>query len=546
MTYQVFKDLSDKYLMKIYLLILSLFISFSCSQDSSRYPASDFVIDQTVVQETFDIPSVEVSQTSSSSWSSIAKQAQSKLTSIESSTGKSNLKVFAVQESLPEGVAARFVPEITDSGEFIIRVFYAKADDIHAQAYVSNLVNLLTNRDVLQTYYDLFEWFYNIKEGHAESIEAFHKLKMQVLEGLQPVDTAQSSLVLENLNDRSSDLENLTKSLKRERRLAEKARKDLLSSLDRAGDTEQLKTLVAAGKREEVAALLEKYLPKEQMSPFEVKFWDQMLEVIRNPLPIKDRVLVFRGIDEDMIYSALNEAGKELSKEDALANSKGFMMSSMMTKNQGTWNRRLRSLQTVNEKFLGFNNKTKSAEWTQYFRISTFFKQHSRNPQGSPFLSFTPKASVARSFGEKRTAAYLVDPRALLANATTGYTTEFEFLTSLVTFPDELVDVYDKELYGEMNTSQRQARFLEKTQAKLIEEYGQVEGEKAFKDIEIVFKHFNEVSDVAALETHVKKQGFFSKIMGFFKKAPPVEEVAETVDPTSKSCNYVLKTIWNL
>src|SRR5690606_34984691 len=239
--------------------------------------------------------------------------------------------------------------------------------------------------------------------------------------------------------------------ISRNRNQAEQARKSILSEIDRAGDTDQLKSLVAAGKREEVADLLEKYIPREQMAPFERNFWDQMLEVIRNPVPVKDRVLVFRGIDEDMVYGALGDAGKELTKDEAVASARGFMMSSMMTKNQGTWNRRLRSLQTMNDKFLGQHNSTKSAEWTQQFINSTFYKQHSSNRQGSPFLSFTPKISVARQFGAKRTAAYLVDPRALLANTTTGYIGEFEFLTTLVTFPDELMDVYDQQLHGEMD-----------------------------------------------------------------------------------------------
>ena len=532
-------------MMKLNLIFIFLLTLISCSQDLSRNPASDFTIDQSVIQSTFDIPKIELSSTGSSTWSSLASQSQQKLSNIEIVTGANNLKVVTLKESLPDNVAARLVPEVSDSGEFILRIFYSDNDDKSARTLVTSIVEKLTDKTKLQTYYDLFEWFYNIKEGHAESIEAFHRIKMQALDGLNIADSPDSIATLEKLNDRSSELEELTKSLKRERRLQEKARKDILSALDRAGDTEQLKSLVAAGKRAEVADLLEKYLPKEQMSPFEVKFWDQMLETIRNPLPLKDRVLVFRGIDEDMIYSALNDAGKELAKEDALSNSKAFMMSSMMTKNQGTWNRRLRSLQTMNEKFLGFNNKTMSSEWSQFFRISTFFKQHSRNPQGSPFLSFTPKISISTNFGRKRSAAYLVDPRALLANATTSYVGEFEFLTSLVTFPDELVDIYDKDLHGEMDNTQRQARFLEKTKARLIDEYGQVDGEKAYSDINKVFNHFNDFNDVAQLETNVKKQGFFSKIMSYFKKTP-VEEVVENVDPTSKSCNYVLKTIWNL
>ncbi len=527
------------------LSLLSLIFFVSCSNDVSRFPASDLVIDQTVIQETFEIPTIKVNSPLNTSWDNLASQMQRQLSSIEIVTGEKNLKVLAIQEQLPNSVGARIVPEITDNGQFILRIFYSSKDDHSSKAILKKVTDSLTDKTVLQTYYDLFEWFYNIKEGHAESIQAFHQIKSESMTSLGVVDSADNANLLEKYADRSTELESLTKDLSRERRLLEKARKDLLSDLDRAGEMEQLKNLVAANKRAEVADLLDKYLPREQMSPFETRFWDQMLDTIKKPLPLKDRVLVFRGIDEDMIYSALNDAGKELTKEEALSGSKAFMMSSLMTKNQGTWNRRLRSLQTINEKFLGFNNATNSSQWTKNFRISTFFKQHSRNPQGSPFLSFTPKISISTNFGRKRSAAYLIDPRALLANATTSYVGEFEFLTSVVTFPDELVDIYDEGLHGAMDNSARQSRFLEKTKLKLVQEYGQVEGESSFNEIHRVFKHFNDFTDVAQLESNVKKEGFFTKVMSFFKKKP-AQVVVENVDPTSKSCNYVLKAIWNL
>lgn len=523
---------------------LVLILSLSCQKPASRMPASDIVASEQVIQAAFEIQKIGDVASGAPSWSSVKSSFQSNLRGLDHVTGVDNLVVEVANEALPEGVAARLVPDITPDGKFVLKIIH-NGDDAGAQLVLDKVANRLGDKKILQTFYDFFEWSYNIRAGDIEAIAAFHQVKTEAFAQIDTNATAQLALVRESMQEQSDEFSELAKQISRNRKQAEQARKSILSEIDRAGEGEQLKGLVAAGKREEVAELLEKYIPREQMAPFERNFWDQMLEVIRNPVPIKDRILVFRGIDEDMVYGALSEAGKELSKDEAIASSRGFMMSSMMTKNQGTWNRRLRSLQTMNDKFLGQNHATSSSEWTKHFRISTFFKQHSRNPQGSPFLSFTPKISVASQFGAKRTAAYLVDPRALLANTTTGYISEFEFLTTLVTFPDELMDVYDRELHGEMDNAARKARFLEKTRSKMVSEYGEVEGEQAYNRIKTTFDHFNDFNDVAQLETNVKKQGFFSKVVSWFKKKPATP-VDAPVDHGAKSCTYVLKFLWNI
>lgn len=527
------------------LFLFTTFIALvSCQKPATRFPASEIVASPQTIAAAFEFQKIGDFNGSAPAWSAIKSNFQSKLRGLDHVTGVDNMLVELSNETLPDGIAARLVPDITNEGKFVLKIIHS-GDDAGARAMLDQLANRLGDKLVLQTFYDFFEWSYNIRAGDVEAIAAFHRLKVEAFEQIDTNATAEMAQARESLQQQSDEFSELTRQISRNRNQAEQARKSVLSEIDRAGDTDQLKSLVAAGKRDEVADLLEKYIPKEQMAPFERNFWEQMLEVIRNPLPVKDRVLVFRGIDEDMVYGALGDAGKELTKDEAVASSRGFMMSSMMTKNQGTWNRRLRSLQTMNGKFLGQHNATKSAEWTQHFRISTFFKQHSRNPQGSPFLSFTPKISVARQFGSKRTAAYLVDPRALLANTTTGYIGEFEFLTTLVTFPDELMDVYDRELHGEMDDAARKARFLEKTRSKMVAEYGEVEGEQAYNRIKATFDHFNDFSDVAQLETNVKKQSFFSKVASWFKKKPAAP-VDVPVDHGAKSCTYVLKFLWNI
>lgn len=59
------------------------------------------------------------------------------------------------------------------------------------------------------------------------------------------------------------------------------------------------------------------------MPPFEKLFWETHLTVMVDPLPLEDRVLIYRGINDDIVQTA-QEGGKALSKEELLKSKRYF------------------------------------------------------------------------------------------------------------------------------------------------------------------------------------------------------------------------------
>lgn len=542
---------------RAFLLLLTLLLFFSCSGRSLRAPAgteNPFVSSYTSDEVLLVLKSRAgdmVPEESYHTLKHLQKRALSNFHSVNKGiSGNDNLSVRLVSKELAENVSISFDVEINEKGKFIFKILHSpdakldKAAIYKAQLFVDEFIS----KDVLQTYYDSFEWFYNAKKGDPVALQNISKLWLKVAEAY-PMDEVSRAGLQEHRKIISEVLDREVKLLKKERKRLEKMRKEKLALLDKAAAENQLRSLVAAGKRVEAADLIDNYLPKEQMAPFELKFWSETLENMRNPVPMSERVLVFRGIDDDVIYPAIVN-GIELDKEKASSESKAFSMSSVMTKNQGTWNRRLRSLQTMMNKFIGSHHITGSSEFTQSFRISTFFKQHSRNPQGSPFLSHTPIVNVSTEFGNRKAVAYLIDQRTVMANYTSIYKNEFEFLTTLVTFPDEMVVLYDRDLHGFIQGKNREEFFLKGLKSKMIKEYGETEGIVHYKKIKKTFDFHNRSSNFDELEVaDIKAKSFFEKIKEFFFKKNKKEKVvteAVVVTKHDKGCTYIIKEIFKL
>lgn len=498
--------------------------------------------------------------------------------------------VFEQSEEMPTGKAFRVFPEVTSDGRYIVKIYHsanAMSDKV-AMLRLTHFLQQIANRQYFNVYHDFFEMVFNARLGDLEALDNLVKIKQHSLDpssmtirykkydvtnvGFGKIlDQANYSIrsigksavsssavedyiefnkpLLQELEESKSSLAPLLTAQKKERKALEKTRKTLLKELDRAGDMDQLKSLAAAGKRKEVADLIETYLPKEHMTPAEKQYWETVLGVMRNPAEIKDRVLVFRGIDDDMVYPFI-ENGVELEREVAIKESKGIFMSSVMTKNQGTWNRRLRSLQTMYDKVLNQNIETGTNEFSKSARMTTMFHQHAMNPQGSPFLSWTPKIETAHMFGKMRASAFLIDSRLMMANYASVFSTELEILTPLITFPDEMVAIHDQTLHGQMGASGREKLFLQKTKDRLVKEYGEEAGEKHFLKIKGVFDKHNKVSNVAELAASPKESAFkkfFASISSFFKKlfkkgeavAPPPPPAAE-----KQTCIYLIESLW--
>lgn len=207
---------------------------------------------------------------------------------------------------------------------------------------------------------------------------------------------------------------------------------------------EKLNDLILNNDRKGVRKMLEAYLPWALMEPVEANTWKMWLDAIENPN--KDKMTVaFRGVSYD--------TDKIQRKQTANGEVYGFM-STVLTKNQGNYTRRLRSLVTNREKngdhgFETFGSKFRSG------KITDQMTQHARDPVASSFLSFTYDPGVAYGFvgkdkvkivGTERVTspgggllAVKMDSRRLVPNLPSMYGTEIELLAPLIIFPDEIV-----------------------------------------------------------------------------------------------------------
>jgi hypothetical protein len=218
--------------------------------------------------------------------------------------------------------------------------------------------------------------------------------------------------------------------------------RDAKAELEQA--PQKLNDLVKANDRAGVARLLETYLSLETMEPFERGLWQEWIESIRNP-DLANRRLLFRGIDkDDPVQKVFDQKGKETGY--------GFF-STLLTKNQGNYTRRLRSFATMRMKFanpinLQLASGASLPEISPLIstpKVAEIIFNHSKDPKGSPFMSFTLSPSVAYSWAESG-GGYLVaqiDARRALPNVISLFKHEVEMLVPMIVFPDEVVH-YEK------------------------------------------------------------------------------------------------------
>lgn len=241
----------------------------------------------------------------------------------------------------------------------------------------------------------------------------------------------------------------------------------------------KLNDLIVRNDRQGVRRLIETYLPWPLMEPVEVKTWKNWLDAIEFPRTDKTTV-AFRGVDyqTDFIQKLETPEGTKI----------GFM-STLLTKNQGSYTRRLRSLATKRSQN-GDDDSPALKKTGAHYKIADQMSLHSIDPVGSVFLSFTPSPAVAHGFiGETKflpadslnakpvpgggLLAVRMDSRRLIPNLPSRHLAEYEYLTPLVVFPDEIVKY---EEFADYKADNQLERFVEdvsrKTGQKFSMEFG--------------------------------------------------------------------------
>jgi len=469
--------------MKTILVLLASLALISCSYDGSRRPASE----DTGFQAHPGQIVVKLSEEArASNTEGFSEELYERVKNINKTFGTAasgySVDLRSVRldikyiDDLPEDAAYVLDSEVDELGNHIVKIFASKkaTADMTAFDEIKGLMDkLFLDENIYPNPFGAFETMMNARAGHKLAqlhLQTFHK---EVLEEVsEDIDGEPLQKKISSVDETISELESALKVAKKEAKVQEASRKEIMKTLDKAAADGQLKNLLQANDREGVASLLEKYIPREQMSPMEHKFWDFTLNKIRNPVDIKDRVLMYRGTDGDRLYPMIKD-GVELSKEEAAKQGKLAAMSTILTRNQGTWNRRLRSLQTMYGKEFSQNPHNPKSKSVESARLTTWMKQHADDPVGSPFLSFSSRTKIAHNFGKDSLGAFLVDPEVIIFNQMTDYKGEMEFLHTLISFPDEMFSYYDKEVHGHLDLDGIKAKIKTDLKAVLKEQYGE-------------------------------------------------------------------------
>jgi hypothetical protein len=109
------------------------------------------------------------------------------------------------------------------------------------------------------------------------------------------------------------------------------------------------------------------------------------------------------------------------------------------------------------------------------------FMNHSDEPKGSPFLSFTPDFMTAKKFGTSTMMMSLIDPRLLHFNYVSNFPAETEFLLPLVTFPDEVAGFWHQDYHSDIDPK---THLDDRLKILIQNEYGKGKSEAIIKNIQ--------------------------------------------------------------
>ncbi len=345
-----------------------------------------------------------------------------------------------IVDSLPNGSLGQIIPAFDEKDGLIIKVQFTKEGWERPEVVLEEFGHLkqIFGQANKELFNDPFHWAalsLNAQQGSNRSREILAEAESDVLSLIRSIGNelnVNPASMDEYLDARQLEVDQLQVEIDKELRLENRARKKMAKSWRTAQSNLEKESLklddyIAANNRKKVVELIGTYLPWEEMEPTEVNAWRNWLDAMEKPASdysSQDKLVLFRGLADDLVRDS-DDGGH-------------FLMSSMLTKNQGNYSRRLRSLKTYRDKL--------ASQATNYpFKVTSVInslKGHSVNPLGSPFISMS-YASKASAFSgtEKNMAVMAVPKERIIDNLISGFSSEREQMVPLILFPDEILAV---------------------------------------------------------------------------------------------------------
>lgn len=365
---------------------------------------------------------------------------------------------------LPNGEHSIIVPVYTDTGKVNYNLYYDDAAakdpkllyaDLLMWSFLQKPSGLNGRPDsatvkFLRTKHSLAELLNNVLAGSPSAKATWLEIKFRSLSRtwLNP-ETLQTLGIGDHVPN--SSLEDISTTYELQKKLAAQYQRNKKAEYERwkketgilekfENLPEKLNDFVLRNDRKAVRKILEAYLPWPLMEPTEVNMWKTWLEAIERPNP-QDTLIAVRGLDY--------ETDKIQRLKDGNSEKLAFF-STVLTKNQGSYTRRLRSLSTNRIK----TGQVVGAEGleTRSTQMASQFTNHSIDPVASNFQSFTSDLDTAMDFvGHDKvdknnktipSGGLLVvkmDQRRMIPNFSSAMDFEKEFLAPLIVFPDEVL-----------------------------------------------------------------------------------------------------------
>ncbi len=292
---------------------------------------------------------------------------------------------------------------LQDEGAYLeLRYFFSIFEDkaISPYAHLSLFHPIVNNDTYKETAF--FELIYNAKKGHIPALREL--IEKKSLGHSNNAEYFQEKLAI------------LTKEQSKIKTIDNQSFHKKIFELKK---NPQFIEFISKNNRAAVVNLISMQIPWPMLTPFETQFWKTQLEIIKNPLPPEQRVLVYRGLKTANLLNKFQE-----NKMIILNNQKFYQLANFFSSNGEVDNNNLEN--SLNTSVLSKN-----------------FKIHSVKSSKSLFISLTPQPEIAKSFAEDAVAALAVDPRTLFFNEANYFTSEKEFLMSFITFPEDILAVVE-------------------------------------------------------------------------------------------------------